>query len=205
MVEYEKESSEKEIYRLIMEYRRSEESWSQRNQIITDWLRKYEEELKLLTNNGILLVKRMLDVTQEQASQLITNLIRNLCELKMRELFYQFDRFWRAEIGPLDSPSSSYNNYCIVAERRLRDCYQKVKGKMDDELLDQEKNQDGYSVRIPVDISSKEYLDFATWFYMIKSCDYMTLVAADTIEFIKIAGRSIRLEHLFSTDSITPV
>lgn len=76
---------------------------------------------------------------------------------------------------------------------------------MDDELLDQEKNQDGYSVRIPVDISSKEYLDFATWFYMIKSCDYMTLVAADTIEFIKIAGRSIRLEHLFSTDSITPV
>jgi hypothetical protein len=53
MVEYEKESSEKEIYRLIMEYRRSEESWSQRNQIITDWLRKYEEEVKLLTNNSI--------------------------------------------------------------------------------------------------------------------------------------------------------
>lgn len=94
-----KNLQKKEIYRLIMEYRRSEESWSQRNQIITDWLRKYEEKVKLLTNNGILLVKRMLDVTQEQASQLITNLIRNLCELKMRELSINLIGFGEQKLG----------------------------------------------------------------------------------------------------------
>lgn len=198
--------SKKEIYRLIMEYRRSEEPWSQRNQILTNWLRKYENEVKILTNNGISLIQRKLDVTQEQASQLITNLIKNLCELKMRELFYQFDRFWRAEIGPpLQNATTSHDNYCIVAERRLREHYQKVKGKMDDELSDQKKNENRYSNKIPIDLSSKEYLNFATWFYMIQATDYMTIVAVDTVEFIKIIGRMIRLEHLFSTDSITPV
>jgi hypothetical protein len=183
---------------------------------ITVFWNKYEEQIELLrkkireeldTELGAKVIHAM--KANKRIFKDIDNIIKYLCRLKLYELILGMDRFAKGEILPSGSEKFwpeiiDFHYHDSAKTEHLRELYQNIRYMIMEQMPNFPKdwNNDKYTKIL----TSKEYSEFERSFYGITNTDLMTMVAADTLQYVRLTGKAIRFcRLLFCSEDMTPV